>query len=107
MLRFFRKIRQRLVTDNKFSKYLLYAVGEILLVVIGILIALQGDNWNQERQERDEESLLLSGLREDLIVDNEYFRKRIDDANRFIEYIIALREADKGNIFPLIEFAKS
>ena len=49
MLRFFRQIRQRLLTNNKFSKYLLYAIGEILLVVIGILIALQIDNWNQER----------------------------------------------------------
>ncbi len=52
MLRFFRQIRQRLLTDNKFSKYLLYAVGEILLVVIGILIALQVDNWNTEKMER-------------------------------------------------------
>ena len=85
MLRFFRQIRQRLLTDNKFSKYLLYAIGEILLVVIGILIALQVDNWNQERQGRNEELLFLSRLREDLIVDNEYFRRRIDDANRFIE----------------------
>jgi hypothetical protein len=47
MLRFFRQIRQRLLTDNKFSKYLLYAIGEILLVVIGILIALQADFWNE------------------------------------------------------------
>ena len=47
MLRFFRQIRQRLLTDNKFSKYLLYAVGEILLVVIGILIALQIDTWKK------------------------------------------------------------
>ena len=52
MLHFFRKIRQRLLTDNKFSKYLLYAVGEILLVVIGILIALQIDNWNEERKNK-------------------------------------------------------
>jgi hypothetical protein len=50
MLHFFRQIRQRLLTDNKFSKYLLYAVGEILLVVIGILVALQIDNWNEERK---------------------------------------------------------
>ena len=50
MLRFFRQIRQRLLTNNKFSKYLLYAVGEILLVVIGILIALQVDNWNEEQK---------------------------------------------------------
>ena len=54
MLRFFRQIRQRLLTDNKFSKYLLYAVGEILLVVIGILIALQVNNWNTARTEENE-----------------------------------------------------
>ena len=51
MLRFFRQIRQRLLTDNKFSKYLLYAVGEILLVVIGILIALQIGTWNENRKD--------------------------------------------------------
>ncbi|MBC2840082.1 DUF6090 family protein [Robiginitalea sp. SC105] len=50
MLRYFRQLRQRLLTDSKFSKYLLYAVGEILLVVIGILIALQIDNWNEGRK---------------------------------------------------------
>jgi len=50
MLRFFRQLRQRLLTDNKFSKYLLYAIGEILLVVIGILIALQVDNWNESNR---------------------------------------------------------
>ena len=53
MLRFFRQIRQRLLTQNKFSKYLLYAVGEILLVVIGILIALQIDSWNEDRKDRN------------------------------------------------------
>jgi len=41
MLKFFRRIRQELLSENHFSKYLLYALGEILLVVIGILIALQ------------------------------------------------------------------
>ena len=44
MIKFFRKIRQRLLTENKFSKYLMYAFGEIVLVVIGILIALQLNN---------------------------------------------------------------
>ena len=63
MLRFFRQIRQRLLTDNKFSKYLLYAVGEILLVVIGILIALQIDNWNEERVLRKKELLYLKEIR--------------------------------------------
>lgn len=47
MIKFFRKIRQRLLTENKFSKYLLYAIGEIILVVIGILIAININNTNE------------------------------------------------------------
>jgi len=50
MINFFRKIRQRLLTENKFSKYLLYGIGEIILVVIGILIALSINNWNEDRK---------------------------------------------------------
>ena len=49
MIKFFRHIRQDLMSKNKTSKYLKYAIGEILLVVIGILIALQINNWNQNR----------------------------------------------------------
>ena len=50
MLRFFRHIRKQLMEQNKVSTYLLYAIGEILLVVIGILIALQVNNWNEQRK---------------------------------------------------------
>ena len=50
MIKFFRKVRQQLLTENKFSKYLLYALGEIVLVVVGILIALQINNWNTDRK---------------------------------------------------------
>lgn len=50
MIKFFRKIRQKILVENKFSKYLAYAFGEILLVVLGILIALQVNTWNQNRQ---------------------------------------------------------
>lgn len=49
MIKFFRKIRQKLLSENNFNKYLVYAIGEIVLVVIGILIALQINNWNQKR----------------------------------------------------------
>ena len=50
MIKFFRHIRQNLIMENKTGKYLKYAVGEIVLVVIGILIALQVNNWNENRK---------------------------------------------------------
>ncbi len=62
MLKFFRKIRQKLLSESKFSKYLIYAVGEIVLVVIGILIALQINNWNNEVEKRNEEKQIIQNL---------------------------------------------
>ena len=60
MINFLRKTRQQLLTQNKVSKYILYAIGEIVLVVIGILIALQINNWNEWRKDRMiEKSILL------------------------------------------------
>ncbi|MBC2838596.1 DUF6090 family protein [Robiginitalea sp. SC105] len=63
MIKFFRKIRQRLLAKNNFRKYLLYATGEIVLVVIGILIALSINNWNENRKERLQETVILRQLR--------------------------------------------
>ena len=77
MIKFFRKIRQQLVTENKFSKYLLYAIGEIVLVVIGILIALQINNWNEYQKERKSERLLLSEIRDNLKYDLNDFESNI------------------------------
>lgn len=74
MIKFFRKIRQKLLSENKFSKYLLYAIGEIILVVFGILIALQINNWNQNRSERQVEKRLLLELYNNL----EYNEQRLN-----------------------------
>ena len=65
MIKFFRKIRYNLMETGKTSKYLKYAIGEIILVVIGILIALQINNWNQERLTTREEYKALKNLKED------------------------------------------
>ncbi|WP_282043654.1 DUF6090 family protein [Winogradskyella flava] len=65
MIKFFRKIRQNLLSENKFSKYLLYAIGEIILVVIGILIALQINTWNQNISLNKQEIKALKNLKED------------------------------------------
>ena len=63
MLTFLRRIRKGLLNDGATSKYLLYAIGEIALVVIGILIALQINNWNQQLKEREQEKKLLVQLK--------------------------------------------
>ena len=65
-MRFFRKIRQKLLLGNKLGKYLPYAIGEIFLLVIGILIALQINNWNQRKQNQKLELEYLSGLKTNL-----------------------------------------
>ncbi len=73
MLSFFRRMRKQLTDDNpptdkqdRFLKYSRYAFGEIVLVVIGILIALQINNWNEDRKERRIEVRYLENLRADL-----------------------------------------
>ncbi len=62
MLSLFRKTRHRLAHENQFLKYSRYALGEIVLVVIGILIALQINNWNEERKDRLQERKILDNL---------------------------------------------
>ncbi len=66
MIKFFHKIRQQLITDNKVAKYLLYAIGEIALVMIGILLALQVNNWNEGRKLQKEEVNLLADIQANL-----------------------------------------
>ncbi|WP_157473070.1 DUF6090 family protein [Eudoraea adriatica] len=97
MLRFFRQIRQRLLTDNppagsrradRFSKYLLYALGEILLVVIGILIALSINNWNEGRIAKIQEKSVLSNLN----------REFLQNKKALIQTIHANEEAFKSGL---------
>ena len=70
MIKFLRKIRQKMLTENRFSKYLIYAIGEIVLVVIGILIALQINNWNEERKNAEKENKYLSNINREIISDS-------------------------------------
>ena len=72
MFKFFRNIRQSLLMENKTSKYFKYAIGEIILVVIGILIALQINNWNENRKQYLAEIEFLKGIKNDLIQDSIY-----------------------------------
>ena len=65
MIKFFRKIRYNLMEQNKTGKYLKYAISEILLVVIGILIALSLNNWNEAKKIQDKERVVLKNLNKD------------------------------------------
>ena len=85
MIKFFRKIRYDLMDKNKTAKYFKYAVGEIILVVVGILIALQIDNWNEQRKVDGEIVKVLTEIRSNLISDSLSIRqtriKKSEDIN--------------------------
>ncbi len=75
MIKFFRHIRKSLIEKNQMGKYFKYAIGEILLVVIGILIALQINNWNEHKKDRSEEQLILKSLHKEFIDSRALFIK--------------------------------
>lgn len=93
MMKFFRTLRQRLLIENRASKYLLYAIGEILLVVIGILIAFQVDNWNENQKLRNTEQRYLLDLKDEFWYNKSELQRvrRLNDNNivnaiEFIDY---------------------
>ena len=86
MHKFFRNIRQKLIIEGQTNKYLKYAIGEIVLVVIGILIALQINNWNEYRKERLLERNLLEGVLKSIVSDTTQLSYEIDNFNELLEY---------------------
>mgnify|MGYP001131487683 CR=1 FL=1 len=60
MINFFRKVRKNLLNEGKTTRYFKYAIGEIVLVVIGILIALQVNNYNNQRIDQQKAKLLIT-----------------------------------------------
>ena len=85
MIKFFRKIRQKLLQENRVSKYLIYALGEIVLVVIGILIALQINNWNEDKKALQLEKEIYAVIKSDLKSD-------ISNIESFLEYYDSVRK---------------
>ena len=104
MIKFFRKIRQKLLSENKpaspagrFSKYLIYAIGEIILVVIGILIALQVNNRNVSRINNQKQNKTLNLIQKSLIKDTLYMSLLINRLGKVNKSISIL------NTFPAYE----
>jgi hypothetical protein len=89
--------------ENKTGKYFKYAIGEIILVVLGILIALQINNWNEARKEKEQEAIILSDIQEDFIATRSNFLETIKNQEEMIlhsRYLINVIEAKDYSIHP-------
>lgn len=101
MIQFFRRIRQKLLTEGKLSKYLIYAIGEIALVMIGILLALQVSNWNESRKEKIHENTVTLELAKELNQNHTYIKGEIEyTENRIsaLKELLALTATVNPNI---------
>lgn len=88
MIKIFRNIRQNLIKEGKTSKYFKYAIGEIVLVVIGILIALSLNNWNENRKNKKEASFQLSKLKDNLKADRSQIEIAINENSQYITNLL-------------------
>lgn len=98
MIKFFRKLRQKLLAENKFSKYLLYAIGEIILVVIGILIALQINNANTYRKETQTLHGYLRSIKNNVESDKQQIKAIISFSNSvkvYCQKIVRISKQDE------------
>ncbi|BAO77268.1 DUF6090 family protein [Winogradskyella sp. PG-2] len=96
MIKFFRNIRQNLLSKGKTGKYFKYAIGEIILVVIGILIALQINNWNQNRIERKKESNYIENINKEFKLN----RAQLDSVT-FYHYKVYINATKILNLMPI------
>ena len=84
MIKFFRNIRHQFMNEGKTSKYLKYAVGEIVLVVIGILIAIQINNWNNARLNKISELNFYLNFKEQMVEDIHEIEDNVEYNNNYI-----------------------
>jgi len=98
-MKFFRSLRYSLLPGNKTTRYVRYAIGEILLVVIGILIAVQINNWNENRKDRFEEREILKQLKEEYTFNLVQLEQKIDMRRKIINAAVetlAIIDGDKS-----------
>ena len=109
MIKFFRHIRLNLINQNKTSKYFKYAIGEIVLVVIGILIALQINNWNENQKSKRLTESYLKDIRQDLISDTIMFNIALKRAKQTVaknKAILSIKHTDsisKDSLYAILK----
>ena len=94
-------MRQDLLSKGKTRKYLKYAIGEILLVVIGILIALQVNNWNEDRKLRNEAQRIFESLNAEFRNNRKILKDRIDlleHANKYVKAVLDLTGREESHL---------
>ncbi len=96
-MKFFRKIRQRLINEGKLKRYLLYAIGEILLVMIGISLAFQLDNWNDDRINQNAEIRFYENIKEQIIDDQELITSQREYNNHYMAQFKYANEIIEAN----------
>jgi len=94
MIGFFRRMRKKLADENKFLQYSRYAIGEILLVVIGILIALQLNAWKEEIQAKEELKISMNSMLDDLSQDITFYNTQI---KKMENRVLLLNDFSQGN----------
>ena len=107
MIKFFNKIRKKLLDENKTGKYLKYAIGEIVLVMVGILLALQVNTWNNNRELKKEELKIIKSLHKEFTNNLDKFDKKFEAhiaKKESIETIISInsRAFSVGSLYSLI-----
>ena len=97
MIKFFRLIRQNLLNEGKVAKYFKYAIGEIVLVVIGILIALQVNDWNETRKSKENQIAYLNNLKKEVLQNNKDLLIKIDQYKLLVDNLTELSSLMKPN----------
>ena len=98
MIKFFRNIRKTLLNEGKTTKYLKYAIGEIILVMIGILLALQVNNWNEQRIQSKSLRKALGQVINDLKQDEETLKMYEEMEHKHLQYLGAVSNSNYNNI---------
>ena len=98
MIKLFRNIRKTLINEGKTTNYLKYAIGEIVLVVIGILIALQVNNWNENRKQNIQKNILIQSIVSDLKMDTLMINQTLtilrNDSTEVFDFIKRMSDSD-------------
>lgn len=110
MIKFFRKIRYNLMSENKTGKYLKYAIGEIILVVIGILIALQINNWNEQRKIENKGKAYINEIYKELkteISNIDLILNSLTNQYNGTEHVLSFFESENKEIKDTVQFTKN